>query len=328
LIRVYVRFCRQSSCCPFAMGLCMGLCCDKPRIKKHDDEECTDCEGGPEDIEGEVHILICGIDYSCDTVSWAGQRPLDTKYAFTMMNDLADRSGVATKMCLWNQECTKERIAAAIAGLSEASGPGDFFVFYYTGHGDQLPQDDEEEANDEAMDQCFCTVDEFGNTDSPDMTARRRIWMRDDEFVDAVTDALGDNESKILVLVDACHSATICDFNTNPKWAENQLQAISISGCEDAQTSAGTGKGGMFTRSMTMAIQDIVADRQGESFMVSDVYNRTLQKYQEIKYESHTQNISIHGCILRPNEMVWPLQPPVGYMSLANTTMRGLLAFE
>mmetsp|Transcript_82598 Transcript_82598/g.242375 ORF Transcript_82598/g.242375 Transcript_82598/m.242375 type:complete len:305 (-) Transcript_82598:109-1023(-) len=299
----------------------MGSSCSrKPPIESKTDECCSECEDEPMDVEGEVHFLICGIDYSCDTVSWAGQKPLDTKYAFDMMNDLADRCRVTTKKTLWNQQCTKDNIAAAIAEVAAGSGPNDFFVFYYTGHGDQLPQEDADE--DEGMDQCLCTVDQSGNTDSPDMQARQWIWMRDDEFVEAIIDALGDNDSNILVLVDACHSATICDFNTNSKWVDNQLRAISMSGCEDNQTSAGTGKGGMFSRALTMSIQDIVEENQGESFMVSDVYNRTLDKYQEIKTAAHTQNISIHGCLARPSEMVWPLQPPVGYMSPANTYMR------
>ena len=32
-----------------------------------------------------VHMLIVGLDYSCDRVSWAGKNVLDTKYAVNMM---------------------------------------------------------------------------------------------------------------------------------------------------------------------------------------------------------------------------------------------------
>merc|ERR1712194_206473 len=214
---------------------------------------------------------------------------------------------------------TIQNMVNTIVQVGQQCGPGDTFVFYYTGHGDQLPNPDAA-TEGEAMDQCFCTVDDNGNTDDPTMRLRQQVWMRDDVFARAVLDAT-QNGGTALVLVDACHSGTICDFTPQSEWARRQQPAISISGCEDGQTSAGTGKGGYFTRSLTMAIQD----QNGKpGYNVSTIFNRTLDEYQSHKTAGHSQNISVHGCVVRPHQMAWPLQPKGQYTSPAISVNRGL----
>merc|ERR1719410_1642539 len=229
----------------------------------------------PLPMQGAVHMVICGIDYSCDTQSWAGppphgHGPLDTHYAFEMMKDLAWKSG-AQYMTLWNQECTKERIAQAITEVASKCRPEDTFIFYYTGHGDQLPNMD---GSDGGQDECLCLVDANGNTDDPSYQYRNQVWLRDDHLIIPMIQATNP-QVKVLVIVDACHSGTICDFDQESEWARRRQRAISMTGCEDTETSAGTGKGGMFTRALTKAVQDL----QGRPYNVSTVYNKTLEHY-------------------------------------------------
>lgn len=298
------------------------FCCGQRRFatanqKVDDQESCF--YGRPEDVPGEVHMLIVGLDYSCDRVSWAGKNVLDTKYAVDMMEDLARCSEVASLEKLWNQQCTKENVIAKIQEVAGRCGEDDYFIFYYTGHGDQLiSQDDDEE---ETHDQCFCLVDANGSTDDATMTYRHQVWLRDDDFVDAVLEAI-DETANVLVLVDACHSGTICDFNSG-LWAERGQKAISISGCADAQTSAGTGKGGHFTRALTRSVQELQAQLGLDAnYSVGQLYNKTLENYEESKNQGHRQDIEIHGCAVYPAEMVWPLAPRQPYISRAN--MQGM----
>merc|ERR1719162_2594362 len=133
----------------------------------------------PVPLSGNVHVLITGLDYSCDTQSWAGKQPLDTKYAFDMMTDLAQKSGVTSLTQLWNQQCTKENMIGAIQQVGQRCGPGDTFVFYYTGHGDLLQGRGE-------MDSCLCTVDAYGNADDAAMRLREQVWLRDDAIAEAI----------------------------------------------------------------------------------------------------------------------------------------------
>eukprot|EP00928_Gymnodinium_smaydae_P046707 TRINITY_DN31130_c0_g1_i1.p2 TRINITY_DN31130_c0_g1~~TRINITY_DN31130_c0_g1_i1.p2 ORF type:complete len:348 (-),score=84.09 TRINITY_DN31130_c0_g1_i1:79-1041(-) len=305
----------------------MGGNCSREATFQAEDSVKLEIDVDPHEPEGDVHMLIVGLDYSCDRWSWAGpppngHGPLDTRYAFDMMVELAQKCEVATLKTLWNQQATKEGIAAAIQEVGQNCNPGDYLVFYYTGHGDQLPQDDQGEGLEE-FDQCFCTVDAYGNCDDPTMQYRQQVWMRDDEFVNALLDSLEDNpDVKVLVLLDCCHSATMCDFTPDSEWARRRQTAVSISGCEDSQTSAGTGKGGYFTRALTVAVQ-YMEDNE-DNYMVSQVYDKILDVYAANKSPAHTQNITVHGCNLRPWEVAWPLRPKSMYVSPCLTGGRGL----
>eukprot|EP00933_Yihiella_yeosuensis_P024106 TRINITY_DN18695_c0_g1_i1.p1 TRINITY_DN18695_c0_g1~~TRINITY_DN18695_c0_g1_i1.p1 ORF type:complete len:298 (-),score=39.33 TRINITY_DN18695_c0_g1_i1:306-1199(-) len=264
------------------------------------------------DRETQVHMVICGIDYSCDRQSWAGQNPLDTKFAFDEMVKLSQACEVDSVHTLWNQQCTKDAVREAIEEQAGKCETGDYLIFYYTGHGDQLPQDDFTEG--EAHDQCLCLVDEYGNTDDASMTYRHQVWMRDDDLADAILDHV-DPTVQVIVIVDACHSGSICDFGPNSEWTRKAHLAVSMSGCEDTQTSAGTGRGGYFSRALFRAVEGLTREHGGASYSLGRVYNRAIREYESRKSAGHTQNITIHGCGKRPQEITWPLKPERHYQA-------------
>lgn len=275
-----------------------------------EDEEVD--EGVPGDLEGEIYMIVAGIDYSCDR-TWAGKNPLDTKIAWQMMQDLGHSCG-ATVVPVWNEQCTIAGITSVIQQVGEMVGPEDYFIFYYTGHGDRLADDDGDETAADGQDSALCLLGADGNTEPRD-----QVWMRDDALASLITDNV-TSEAKIIVLADCCHSGTIMDV-TRSCWQD--YVALSIAGCEDKQTSAGTGKGGMFTRALTRAVQEC-AEEGEEGYSVAEIYNRTKRFYDQYKQGGHTQNITIHGCGVMPGDLAWPLAPDEEYVTTANTTNRGI----
>lgn len=286
------------------------LCQAQTLFSSGDNEEIDDASAASKP-SGEVYMLICGLDYKGDN-NWAGQRPLDTGYAFNMMVELGKACG-ANISTLWNQQCTKEAMLEAISESAGQCEEGDVFVFYYTGHGDAMVDDDGDEEG--GKDSALCLLGDDGQVEP-----RGEYWLRDDDFAQALVDCVGEGV-KIVAIVDACHSGTILDV-TKPIWAGQT--ALSITGCADIETSAGTGKGGMFSRALCRAIEDL-QEEMPDGYMTSRLYNRTLEKYNEFKLPSHTQSITLHGCGGLPTEFAWPLQPDGEYVTMANTTYRDMV---
>jgi len=307
----------------------MGGCTSKIENTRNKKVKTRGSLGPMEDKEGETYMLICGIDYACDFKSWAGPRqtgrnpPLDTKYAWNFMRSLAAECGIENVTTLFNEQCTAQGIKDAIAEVASQCEEGDTFIFYYTGHGDQLPQDDYDEV-DEANDQCLCTVGPDGCCDDvqPNNQYRAAVWLRDDDIAETICENI-DEGAQVLLIIDACHSGSIADFGPNSLWAKKGIQAISMSGCQDNETSSGTGKGGYFTRSLTQAIQELHEQQADEQYSVADIHNATLRQYQAHKGFQHTQHISIHGNAIYPHEFVWPLHPVGDYQSPANAPPQG-----
>jgi hypothetical protein len=201
---------------------------------------------------------------------------------------------------LFNNDGNKQQVIAAVEEISGMVSEGDYFIFYYSGHGTSVPDKDgdEEDGKDEAL----CLVTPQGKIDWD-------AFMTDDELSQQLAEHFP--EQKIIILSDCCHSGTISDFDS-PAWGE--IQAVSISGCTDDQTSGDTGNGGIFTHSLLMAIADF-SNNDNASYSVGQLYNKTLEfddsvfnSEQDITAAKSTNLASISG-------MAWPLIPQGGYQA-------------
>lgn len=254
--------------------------------------------GSDADFEGDapepqtVHVLICALDYK------GTSNPLTCTLDGNNMQQLCRQCGIQDMQVMYDNQCTKEKVAAKIAEMGQRIQDDDYFVFYYSGHGTSMrdTSGDEEDGEDEAL--CFV---------GPSGELAGRFFMTDDEFAELVVDNIPE-EAKILILTDCCHSGTIGDLDKEV-WEDRQV--ISITGCTDVQTSGDIGKGGIFTHSMLLAVERLKAADE-EEYAVGMLYNATVRQDDTVFHSK--QDITIN-CSRghSPKDMCWPLIPRGDY---------------
>uniref|UniRef100_A0A7S4RGN1 Peptidase C14 caspase domain-containing protein n=1 Tax=Alexandrium monilatum TaxID=311494 RepID=A0A7S4RGN1_9DINO len=255
--------------------------------------------------DGQVFVVICALDYKQTS------NPLTCSIDGRNIEKLVRNCGIPDQnvTAMYDEQCTKENVSNVVEQVGGQCSPGDYFIFYYSGHGTNL-QDisgDETDGEDEAF--CFVTPDGQINYDS---------CMADDDFSTLITGAV-DAGVKTIILTDCCHSGTICDFD-NEDWKGRK--AISITGCLDSQTSGDIGSGGIFTHSMLLAIGEL-RDEGEDDYSVAKLYNTTVDKDDEVF--NSKQDITMQCAPgFRPNSMAWPLvpqgggwNPPYGHRSMS-----------
>jgi len=240
-------------------------------------------------MEGsKVRLIITALDYRKTT------NPLTCTKDGKNMQSLAQACAVGEVQVMYDEQCTKDNVKQLIQMVGSHCRPGDFFVFYYSGHGTSMKDvsGDEEDGEDEAF--CFVT---------PDGQITYESCMVDDDFSEVVSASVPDDVN-VLILTDCCHSGTIADL-TSPCWAGRK--AISITGCLDSQTSGDMGRGGIFTHSMLLAIDKLL--RAGEAeYSCGMLFNATLK--QDNAVFNSAQDITIQcTSSVTPDGMAWPFCP-------------------
>lgn len=190
---------------------------------------------------------------------------------------------------------TAQNVIAMIRKIGQRCRPQDYFVFFFAGHGENVedaPPYDEEDGFDEA----FCTP-------SPNFQLRDSDFLIDDQFAMCL-EASFHRDTKMLVLCDCCHSASICDIDSRV-WSNHKI--CSISACLDYQTSVDTGKGGFLTISMEKAVADLAIKVGDKEYSVQTMFNR-MTKYG--KRISTKQTMNLMHANFDPELVAWPLPRP------------------
>lgn len=238
-------------------------------------------------------MIICALDYKKTA------NPLTCTYDGDNMQELARACGITDIKVMYDEVCTKENVSAAIAEMGSRCGPDDYFIFYYSGHGTNIQDLSGEE--EDGMDEAFCFVDEAGQISMDSC-------MIDDDFAQVVTDNVPE-EARIVILTDCCHSGSIADLG-RACW--NRREVISITGCQDDQTSGDIGTGGIFTHSMLMAIESLCSETS--EYSAGTLYNATLH-YDDDVFNSAQKITMDHVRSCPPDHFAWPLIPQIAYTS-------------
>lgn len=255
------------------------------------------------DDDGEVHMLVCALDYK------RTRRPLTCTMDGQNIVELAQACGVDDLCCMWDEECTKESVEQRIREMGARCDANDYFIFYYAGHGTNIKDvdGDEEDGKDEAL----CLVD--ANTGK----FSAKTVMLDEVLAEIICDAV-PALTRVLIICDCCHSGTIGDLDRRC-W--NGREAISISGCEDTETSGDTGTGGIFTHSLLLAIQKL-SDAGEDDYSVGLLYNATLSEDENVFNSAQHITMSCAPAV-SPDSMAWPLIPLEDYESPMSRAAQG-----
>lgn len=248
--------------------------------------------------EHKMHMLIVAMDYK------RTGRPLSCTTDAKNVEELARQSGVQWLVPLYDEQCTKEAVLRAIRSMGQKCGPDDYFIFYFAGHGTNTVDAqaaDEVDGHDEA----FVCVDKNGQV-SP------ATLLSDSEFCAAVLSSC-QLETRILIISDCCHTGIITDLSKNC-WEGRQ--AIAVGGCQDVHVAEETGREGIFTHSMLLAI-DKLSKVGRDNYSVGMLFNATLHE-DDVVFSSK-QDITIQiSPAFATDAMAWPLVPPVGYQAPLN----------
>lgn len=149
---------------------------------------------------------------------------------------------------------TRANILRAIDAVIAKSVAGDTIFFHFSGHGSQLLDDDEDEAD--GLDECICPADSIITGD----------YITDDVIRERLIDLAAVRGIRVRMVLDCCHSGTGADLPWVWTWGNKTTadctrtgrqkfvpgyvggsddahtivpaDVICISGCKDNQTSA------------------------------------------------------------------------------------------
>jgi hypothetical protein len=231
------------------------------------------------------------------------QAPLTATKDGDNFKELCDASGVQDITYLRNNECHKENVISHLREIASRCEPDDFFIYFYAGHGANVPDKDHDE--DDGQDEALCLV-------TPDGSISKSAFLVDDEFCDTMTSCLHD-ETHFIVITDCCHSGTIADLR-DPDWSGHKV--VALAGCQDDQTSGDTGQGGIMTHAMLCAIQELAEDGDTD-YTMAKLYNKILE-CDDALFGSK-QDISLSTTQgYAPKNMAWPLIPSGGFTAPYN----------
>ncbi len=218
-------------------------------------------------LEGSVNDVRNMHQFALDTLGYRPER------IQVLLDGDATHAGILTAIERW---------------LIEGSQPGDRVLFYYSGHGYQMPDTDGDEAD--GLDETLVSVDT-----EPDGQGGYRNMISDDELKTRF-DRLADRQTT--AIIDSCHSGTVtrglldpgdtrarktldpgsaeatrdfskslADHRREESLLKSDRQRVVWSAVSAAQVALvdqeATPRGGVFTRRFLTGLRDRKADRNG-----------------------------------------------------------------
>lgn len=176
--------------------------------------------------------------------------------------------GEADILVLLDKEATAQAVGDALVRHLGAARPGDAAVFYFSGHGAQVPDFDGDEGDD--LDEVLATYGTDGE--------KPETWLTDDMIRERLAKIRTD---RCVVILDCCHAGTgTRGFGAGERFVEKTLplgfhgrtnagpEEAVVSGSHILLAACGAEElavedraaGGLFTRALVAALRDVAGD--------------------------------------------------------------------
>lgn len=124
---------------------------------------------------------------------------------------LLKKRGFSDIVSLVNENATKSKIVAELTSLAQRCEPGDKVYFHFSGHGQPIRDDNQDEGLQKKYDESIIPYDACRDTRKMNGTYHGQYHLIDDELnplLDAIKKKLGSG-GELFVAVDACFSKGI-----------------------------------------------------------------------------------------------------------------------
>lgn len=136
--------------------------------------------------------------------------------------------------------------------------------------------------------------------------------MVDDDFADTLDEAF-DEEVRILVITDCCHSGTIADVDTHD-WGDRRI--CSFAACRDWEESTDTGRGGVLSKAIDYAVRELAFTKGKKEYSLHQIWKRVQKYAQRLEANQEPQMMYVN---MDPRLSAWPL-PQAWWNNMPGTT--------
>eukprot|EP00440_Ansanella_granifera_P002527 gb/GFBE01002747.1/.p1 GENE.gb/GFBE01002747.1/~~gb/GFBE01002747.1/.p1 ORF type:complete len:281 (+),score=59.72 gb/GFBE01002747.1/:1-843(+) len=251
----------------------------------------------PEDLEpfeGNCRVLVVALDYDYSPGSELTCTQ-DASFFVSMAQSAGvDDITVVTDKGKFGKPTfpIREEVLRNIREVGKRCEPGDFFIWFFAGHGVNVPDHDGDERD--GFDEAFVTPTVEGKL------AEKGVLV-DDEFARALNTFI-PMETKILCICDCCHSGTICDLDSF-HWDQGR-DIYQLSASQDNEEAEDTGEGGLLTGVLKKTIQKCTLKYGTKPYSLKTVAESCVKEVGRVTKE---QEASFQHAGTDPAEVSWPL---------------------
>lgn len=266
-----------------------------------------------EDFRGtgsEIRLLVVALDYK-----YSPGNELTCTHDAAKMVWLAERSGVQDITVVTDafpgqsNFPTRQKLITSIQEVGRRCRPRDWFVFFFAGHGINVPDTTGDEAD--GFDEAFVTPDAGGHL-------KPTAVLVDDDFAQVLDNHI-PREVRVMCICDCCHSGTICDIDSY----EYHHEIYQISAAQDSQEAVDTGWGGVLTAALTKTIWQLTLLYGSKPYSIAQVFEGCLKRAARM---TQLQELSLQFSGGDPAKAAWPLTLPRA--ALLRLGSRGIHEYE